>query len=135
MLTKQLDYRKHSNNSLRIIIVPQLFKSYFKRKTKLDMKEIKIVNYCLDFIKSIIESQIKISQTDIFNRKVDVLFERAGKNVFDLLYFDLVLVFCFHRTSLPSLDHAKSFLICMKSHLSRLVLRSVKPSLRILFRY
>ena len=34
--------------------------------------------------------------------------ERAEIDVFGLLYFGLVLVFCFHRTSILSLDHAQS---------------------------
>ena len=38
----------------------------------------------------------------------DVRLERAGMDVFGLLYFYLILVFCFHCTSLPYLDRVQS---------------------------
>ena len=60
--------------------------------------------------------------------------ERAEMDVIGLFYFAQVLVFCFHSTSLPSLDHAQS---CksVKNHLFLVLFSSQSNQLfRVFFR-
>ena len=78
MFTKKLDYRKHSNNSLIILIQTHVtpFSESFKRRTRCDLKQMNFFNYSLDLTSSNknLEVIVKFFEPELLNEKVYVLF-------------------------------------------------------------